>query len=270
MIKRRAWAKFFLAGPLCCLLAMTEGCGVFLTHGPPIGHEQMYYFDCTESRTGPLLDFAGAGFAAASAVDLATTGDSDTSSDDFDTSLAFAYAVQVVAYTASGFLGLRKTSRCREARGLLADRLATQEFADSIRRSVGAESVPSTVHVEPDEISLAVGERVQLTATAANSAGAAIPGQFFVWTSSNGQVASVDASGLVTAKAEGRVMIAANTGGVVGVAEVVVTGCVQLAPFHGEGNQCWKTYRESLSFHPPDILGTWLGAESPGSRRSGG
>jgi len=255
MTKLSAWARLLAAGPLFCVLAMTEGCGLVLTHGPPMGHEQMYHFDCTENRTGPIIDFALAGLSLASAVDFATAGDSDPLSDNLSAGFAIGYAVQAALYTASGFIGLKKTSRCREARRLLADRLAAQGLTGPIPRPGQADSIASAVHVEPAEISIAVGERVQLTATAVNSAGVAVPGRSFVWTSSDYAVASVDAGGLVIARAEGRVMIAANTGGVVGIAEVVVTG---------------RTYLEPPVLLPAGVLGLRLGVEFPGSRRSGG
>lgn len=268
MIKRSAWARFFAAGSLCCVLAMTEGCGLVLTHGPPVGHEQMYQFDCTESRTGPILDLAAAGLTISSAVSLA--GD-DSSSDDLVAGLLIAYAVEAALYTTSGFIGLKKVSRCREARALLAERLATQRLADSIRRSAGGDSIPSAVHVEPAQVSIAVGDRVQLTATAVNSAGVAVPGLSFVWTSSDAAVASVDAGGMVTARREGRVMIAANTGGVVGIAEVVVTGPAHLAPPQNDEREYrWRTYLGSPALLPAGIPGLRLGVEFPVSRRPGG
>jgi hypothetical protein len=232
MIKRNAWARFFGAGSLGCVLAMTQGCGLVLTHSPPVGHEQMYYFDCTESRTGSILDLAVAGLHGVAAVSATT----DRHSDPYvDSSAEIAMnAVAFALFATSGYVGLKRTSRCREARRLLADRLTAQGLAGSIPGPGQTGSVPSAVHAYPAESSIAVGEHVQLTAAAMDSQGVALPGRSFVWTSSDDAVASVDAGGLVTGKAEGRVIIAANTGGVVGLAEVVVTAGAHLdAPAEG-------------------------------------
>ena len=36
--------------------AATGACGFIFSHGPPVGHEQMEYFTCTESNAGPIVD----------------------------------------------------------------------------------------------------------------------------------------------------------------------------------------------------------------------
>jgi hypothetical protein len=178
----------------------------------------MYYFDCTEGRTGPILDLAVAGISLASAVSVASDGNDDPWADG----VALVHGLQAALYAASGYIGFKKTSRCREARRLLADRLHARGPDDSVPGPGQADPQTAAVHVEPAEISIAVGERIQLTATAVNSAGMALTGRSFLWTSSNVTVASVDKGGLVIGRTEGRAMVAANTGGVVGVAEVVV------------------------------------------------
>ena len=268
MIKRSAWARFFVAGSLGCVLAMTQGCGLVLTHGPPVGHEQMNYFNCTESRTGPILDLAIAGFSLVGAVSLAA--EDSHSFPDYSAGFAVAYGVQAALYGISGYVGLKKTSRCREARQLLADRLATQGLAGAPPRPGQPDSVPSAVHVYPAESSIAVGEHVQLTAAAMDSQGVAVRGRSFVWTSSDDAVASVDAGGLVTGKAEGRVMIAANTGGVVGLAEVVVKAGAHLAPLLGPRTLNWRTQLEPPGLLPAGVPGLRLGLGFTGSLPSGG
>jgi hypothetical protein len=79
------------------------------------------------------------------------------------------------------------------------------------------------VQVSPHASSIRVGEQVQLAATASDPEGRQIPIRSFDRTTSNAAVAWVDTNGLVTAHSTGRVMIAANSGGVVGTAEIVVT-----------------------------------------------
>jgi uncharacterized protein YjdB len=79
-----------------------------------------------------------------------------------------------------------------------------------------------TVVVNPAMDTLSVGEQSQLRATAYNSSGGTIPDEVFRWSSSNDAVASVSNAGLVTARAPGSVVIAANTDNVVGTASIFV------------------------------------------------
>jgi hypothetical protein len=67
--------------------------------------------------------------------------------------------------------------------------------------------------VELGEIAaMTVGESVRLSATARNALGAAATGATIEWTSSNPDVASVGASGLLTARAPGSALIQASSG----------------------------------------------------------
>jgi alpha-tubulin suppressor-like RCC1 family protein len=68
----------------------------------------------------------------------------------------------------------------------------------------------------------ALGETVQLAATAQDANGFAVGAAEFAWTSSDESIASVSASGLVTAVANGTASITATAGQVSGVAAVTV------------------------------------------------
>src|SRR5947207_1990748 len=68
--------------------------------------------------------------------------------------------------------------------------------------SVRVASVAS-VAVAPATASLTVGQTVQLTATAKDSAGGPLTGRTVMWSSSNTSVATVSGSGLVTSDAAG-------------------------------------------------------------------
>jgi uncharacterized protein YjdB len=76
---------------------------------------------------------------------------------------------------------------------------------------------PAVAHVvvKAPSTSLVVGSTLQLTATANDDKGNAVPGETFLWSSSNTDKASVSASGVVTGKRHGRVTITArvSTGG---------------------------------------------------------
>ena len=77
--------------------------------------------------------------------------------------------------------------------------------------------------MSPSEDTVAVGERVQLVASAHSSSGTVIPNRDFIWSSSSDSTASVTNAGLVSARAVGTVVIAAQTGDVTGTARIVVT-----------------------------------------------
>ena len=85
-----------------------------------------------------------------------------------------------------------------------------------------SEAVDQVV-VTPETSTLAsFGQTVQLTASGRDASGVPIAGKTFTWSSSNRSVATVDASGLVTAVANGSATVTATTDGVSGTADVVV------------------------------------------------
>ena len=62
---------------LLALMALTTGCGFIVSHGPPEGHEQLDYFTCTESNTGPILDVIFASLNVISALAVAADPNSN-------------------------------------------------------------------------------------------------------------------------------------------------------------------------------------------------
>ncbi len=83
----------------------------------------------------------------------------------------------------------------------------------------------TSVTVTAPRNTIAMGETVQLTATARDSRNQLVPGQTFEWSSSNEAVASVTpASALVTGLAEGSAEITATTNGIAGTITIGVTG----------------------------------------------
>ena len=82
---------------------------------------------------------------------------------------------------------------------------------------------PTTIDIQPAEgLSLRPGESSQLKAVATDGRGDELPGRPFVWVSQDPNVATVDSSGTVTAKAPGATHIQASTGAVSGQAPVRV------------------------------------------------
>ena len=183
-------------------------CGLLFTHGPPAEHEQLDSFSCTESNTAPILDIVWGALNLASAATVAGNESEYQNPSQ-------AEASGVVWGLISGFsagVGFDKTSRCTAAKRKLAERRAkTRAVADV-----------QTVRVTPALDTLAIGEGVQLIASAIASSGAAVPDRPFTWSSSNDAIASVSNSGLVMTHAAGTVVIAANTNNLVGTASIVV------------------------------------------------
>jgi hypothetical protein len=191
-----------------CALSLS-GCGFIFSHGPPAGHENLQYFSCTESNTGPILDIVWAGLNVIGALTVA--GD-PSSYDHPDETVAVGLAWGVVSSSAAA-VGFNKSKKCRAAKQQLA---ARQVNPSAIAGGV------QVVVITPQADTVDVGERVQLVATAHNSSGAVLADRAFSWSSSNDAIASVNGAGLVTAYAAGFVIIAARSDQVVGVANIVV------------------------------------------------
>ena len=94
---------------------------------------------------------------------------------------------------------------------------------------------PKTIAVTPDAATLtAPGRTVRLSATVRDQAGQPLTGSDVRWSSGNPSVATVDGSGLVTARQFGTAVITASSGGVTGQATVTVerssTRSMSIAP----------------------------------------
>lgn len=203
-----------ITGCLVLCVLSVSACGFIFTHAPPAGHENLQYFTCTESNTGPILDIVWAGLNVIGALTVA--GD-PSSYDNPDQTVAVGLAWGVVSSSAAA-VGFNKTKKCRAAKQQLAARQANPSFNAG---AVNAGAVQAVV-IAPQADTVDVGERVQLVATAHNSSGAALADRAFSWSSSNDAIASVNGAGLVTAYAAGIVIIAARADQVVGVANIVV------------------------------------------------
>ncbi len=90
--------------------------------------------------------------------------------------------------------------------------------------SVTVTAVPvASVSVSPASSSLVVGQTVQLSVTTKDSAGNVLTGRTITWASNSTTVATVSASGMVTAKAAGSATVTATSEGKSGMASVTVT-----------------------------------------------
>ena len=90
----------------------------------------------------------------------------------------------------------------------------------------------ATVHVEPVGRELTSGETVQLTAEARNTNGQPVDGGPATWNSSDDEIASVSATGLLTARATGSTLITATIDGHTGSTTVTVV-CSNDVPVAG-------------------------------------
>jgi Bacterial Ig-like domain (group 2) len=198
------------------LSVLSTGCGFVLSKAPPTGHEQMQSFTCTESDAGPILDVVWASLNVLGAV-AAASNPSEIENANEVVAVGLAWGIFSSFSAGSGF---NKSKRCRRA----LQQLALRQGQANPTGQILPTDVPSVqaVLVSPAEDTLVVGERHQLVATAHSSSGTAIPNREFKWSSSNDAIASVSNAGLITAQSVGTVVIAANTGNVVGTARIVV------------------------------------------------
>ena len=199
------------------VLATSGACGFLFSKAPPEGHEQLEYFTCTESDAGPIIDIIWGGLNVLGALTVASD---PNAYQDPNTTIAIGLAWGGVS-TAAAVTGFNRSKKCRAAKALLAQRQAPNRSTPVAGAPLDASAV-QTVVLTPQSDTLAVGATLQLVATAYHSSGIPIPAKSFTWSSSNDAVASVSNAGLVSANAPGSVVIAANTGNVVGTARLTI------------------------------------------------
>lgn len=120
-------------------------------------------------------------------------------------------------------------------------------------------AVPTTVTVSPASATLtAVGETVRFAAEVRDQNGQVMSGTAVAWTTSDASVAVVDASGLVTAVAEGTATITATAGEASGAAGITVANerAALEAIYRATGGPGWTNNENWLTAAP---LGDWYG-----------
>jgi uncharacterized protein YjdB len=111
-----------------------------------------------------------------------------------------------------------------------AHRVGQVQIAASVEGKSGLSSINvtrtpvSSVRLLPANASLSVGGTVQLSVEARDASGGLLTGRVAAWTSSNPAVATVTATGLVTALSAGASIISADCEGKTGLASVNVSG----------------------------------------------
>jgi hypothetical protein len=101
----------------------TTGCSLAFVERAPAQAATLRYFDCTSSRTAPVLDTVGAGFYGVSTVIAVSV-----SEDEFDrhgvsklATVALNLAISAL-FGAGAIYGYRETARCADAKRGLSGR----------------------------------------------------------------------------------------------------------------------------------------------------
>ena len=123
----------------------------------------------------------------------------------------------------------------------------------------GTPAVASVVVTPGSAPLVSLGETVQLTASAQDASGNTLSGKTFTWSSSDANITTVSASGLVTAIANGVATITATTDNVSGTANLTVApapATVQSTSFGStaragfRSRSCSATLPSGTSAHP--------------------
>jgi uncharacterized protein YjdB len=122
--------------------------------------------------------------------------------------------VNIATVTATGLVTAR-------AAGSVVIRATAEGVTGSVTVTVTAPVATVTVSPTPANIDLTA--TLQLTATARDASGTILTGRVFTWTSANVAIATVSATGLVTARGVGTVTISAQAEGKSGDAVITVT-----------------------------------------------
>ena len=107
--------------------------------------------------------------------------------------------------------------------------LGTTQVAANARGKSGIATVTvqktpvASVDVRPDRVSMGKGSTLRLTAVAYDASQSSLPDRGMIWSSNNPGVATVDGTGLVTAKEKGTALITATAEGKSGTSEVTVS-----------------------------------------------
>ena len=192
----------------------SAGCSLLLVDGPPQGYAQMDHFHCTESNALPMLDALWAGLNFLGGVAVAVEPD-----DYQDPGHLIAGSVFWTVLSGwSAMTGHQETRSCRAARFSEAQERRAGPGPPMVERSSQVEAVM----VKPTAETLAVGEAVQLQATAYSSAGTPLDGVRVNWNSTHDTVATVSTFGRVVAHTPGTTVVTAQSGGAMGVVEIRV------------------------------------------------
>ena len=138
---------------------------------------------------------------------------------------------------------------------------ASGEAVVTVMQSAGS------VVVSPPVDTVALGGTLRLVAEAFDANGHLVESAAFTWSSSDGSVATVDASGLVRGVGEGKATLTATAGSATGTAEITVTNpdrAALVALYHATDGPNWVNNENWLADAP---LGVWYGVGTDGRGR---
>ena len=143
---------------------------------------------------------------------------------------------------------------------------ASGEVSDSA--AVTVRPPPPSVIVSPAAAAVGPGDTLRLVAEAFDENGRRVDDLSFAWSSSDGSVATVDASGLVRGVAEGAATITASAGDASGKSEITVAAdpdrAALVAFYNATDGPNWVNSENWLTDAP---LGDWYGVETDGEGR---
>jgi hypothetical protein len=111
---------------LVALLAVCQGCASLLTvKGPPSGHEQLPFVDCSARYTAPVVDTALATFFGGVALVALLNRPAEEKDPQTARLIMTTLALWTAVGAGSAAYGYWKVGSCREARDALARRTTT-------------------------------------------------------------------------------------------------------------------------------------------------
>lgn len=119
----RRWSSGL--GSLTVFLATLAlgGCSLWAIQGPPPNHAELTAFTCTEDRGPAVMDLIWGGLAlGATAVVLASDSEGDFL--DYEAPAAATFGTMGLIGMLSAKTGFDRTTRCRDARRALEERLS--------------------------------------------------------------------------------------------------------------------------------------------------
>ena len=158
------------------------------------------------------------------------------------------------------------------ARGAgMATITATSEGVSGAATVTVSQPPVASVGITPANASLVVGATTTLVATLTDGSGATITGRAVSWSSSAPEVATVSASGVVTAVAPGSATITGTSEGAIGTATVVVglvpVGSVEVQPANasvvaGQTEALSATVRDTVGRVVTDRVVSWTSSDT--------
>ncbi|MGH7459730.1 MAG: hypothetical protein ACREMA_01720 [Longimicrobiales bacterium] len=111
----------FSISALAVFLSLTSsGCAFIFSKAPPVAHEQMNSFSCSEGNVAPVLDLIWGGLNVAGAL-IAASDQAAYENPGQIMAVGFGWGVVSGLSAVSGF---KRSAQCREAKRQLGDRLA--------------------------------------------------------------------------------------------------------------------------------------------------